>query len=121
VGLLGRFRLGGMVLGLLLCAALWIWRNTASFPPPAPAASLEHLAGRTSHSGLLTLLRRHIRPADLPSVCWKEWIATNRVRPDVAASASEILRTKADPVAQMAALSQLLPSPARGTPAKGLP
>jgi hypothetical protein len=119
VGLVRRFRLGGMAFGLLLCAALWIWRSTASFPPPAPAAGVEHLAGRTSHSGLLTLLHRHIRTADLPSVCWQQWLATNRVRPDVAARASEILRTKADPVGQLAALSQL--PPARSAPAKGLP
>ena len=29
--------------------------------------------------GLLTLLRRHIRPADLPAVCWREWVSSNRV------------------------------------------
>jgi hypothetical protein len=109
VGLARRFHLGGAALGLLLCAALWIWRNTAAFPPPAPAAAVEHLAGRTSHSGLLTLLRRHIRPADLPSVCWQEWLAANRVRPEVAAQASRILQTPADPVGQVAALSHLPP------------
>jgi hypothetical protein len=108
VGLARRFHLGGVAIGLLVCAALWIWRNTAAFPPPAPAAAVEHLAGRTSHAGLLTLLRRHIRPADLAAVCWQEWLSTNRVRPDVAAQAAGILGGKADPVGQVAGVARLL-------------
>jgi hypothetical protein len=112
VGLARRFHLGGAAFGLFFCAALWIWRNTASFPPPAPVAAVENLEGRTSHSGLLNLLRRHIRPADLPSVCWQEWLAANRVRPDVAAQAAQILSSRADPVKQVSGVG-LLASPTR--------
>ena len=60
------------------CAALFIWKNAAGFPPPADAPRAETLAGRTSLSGLFTLLRRHIKPADLAATCWREWLAGNR-------------------------------------------
>ncbi|MEI9970969.1 MAG: hypothetical protein WDO73_02350 [Ignavibacteriota bacterium] len=77
VGLARRYRLTGMAFGLALCAALFIWKNSASFPPPAAAVHREALAGRTSLSGLYTLLRRHIKPADLAATCWNEWLVGN--------------------------------------------
>jgi hypothetical protein len=113
VGLVRRFRLGGMTLGLLCCAALWIWRNASAFPPPAPAAAMERLAGRTSHAGLLNLLSRHIRPADLPAVCWQKWLGANRVSSDAAAGASEILRRNSDPLSAMRQLWDR-PAPHKG-------
>ncbi|HEY2017837.1 MAG TPA: DUF4350 domain-containing protein [Bryobacteraceae bacterium] len=84
VGLVRRFRLTGMALGLALCAALFIWRSASAFPPPAAAADPVRFTGRTSHAGLLTLLRRHIPPGDLLSACWQEWLAVNQrvVAPD---------------------------------------
>ena len=39
VGLARRFRLTGMTLGLALCMALFIWRNTSAFPPPGDLPS----------------------------------------------------------------------------------
>jgi hypothetical protein len=97
VGLARRFRLTGMAAGLALCAALFIWKNASGFPPPAPAAPSENLAGRTSLSGLFTLLRRHIKPADLAAACWNEWLAGNRasVTPERIARAQAILRDRA--------------------------
>jgi len=94
VGLARRFRLTGMALGLALCAALFIWKNAAGFPPLADAPRSETLAGRTSISGLFTLLRRHIKPADLAATCWNEWLAGNRreLTPDRRARAEAILR-----------------------------
>jgi hypothetical protein len=77
VGLARRFRLGGMAIGLALCAALFIWKNGASFPPPAEAPRRATLTGRTSISGLHTLLRRYVKPADLTATCWNEWLASN--------------------------------------------
>jgi hypothetical protein len=92
VGLVRRFRLTGIALALALCAALWIWKNVAVFPPPA-ALPPHHLAGRTSLSGLLTLLRRHIPANQLASVCWREWLTAHRqdVAPARTAQAEEIL------------------------------
>ena len=82
VGLARRFRLMGMAIGLAICAALFIWKNSASFPPLGPEGTpsprSEKLAGRTSISGLVTLLRRHIKPAGLAAACWNEWLTANR-------------------------------------------
>lgn len=96
VGLARRFRLTGMAVGLALCAALFIWKNAASFPPPAAAPPRETLSGRTSISGLYTLLHRHIEPADLAAACWNEWLAGNRrdLTPERLARAEGILRDR---------------------------
>jgi hypothetical protein len=100
VGLVRRFRLTGMALGFAICAALFIWRNVTAFPPPEPATKKTGAAGRTSRSGLLTLLRRHIPASELATVCWNEWLATNRrgVSAENTARAQEIARREADPV-----------------------
>lgn len=77
VDLARRFRLGGLMLGLALMAALFLWKNAAGFPPPAKIKADGMLAGRTSQAGLLTLLRRHVPPRDLAAACWQEWLSGN--------------------------------------------
>jgi hypothetical protein len=96
VGLARHFRLTGMALGLALCTALYIWKNAASFPPPAEAAQRDTLSGRTSISGLHTLLRRYIKPGDLAATCWNEWLVSNRreLSPERRARAEAILRDR---------------------------
>ena len=96
VGLARHFRLTGMALGLALCAALFIWKNAAGFPPAADAPRSATLSGRTSISGLYTLLRRHIKPADLAATCWNEWLTGNRreLSADRQARAEAILRDR---------------------------
>jgi hypothetical protein len=96
VGLARRFRLTGMALGLAVCAALFIWKNATSFPPPADVPRRETLSGRTSLSGLYTLLHRHIKPAGLAAACWNEWLAGNRrdLSPERQARAEAILRDR---------------------------
>lgn len=78
VGMARQFRLMGVAFGLGLCAALFIWKNAASFPPPAPPRAAERFSGRTAQAGLLTLLKRHIPPAELAAVCWRTWLGANR-------------------------------------------
>ncbi len=78
VALARRFHFTGMALGLALCAALLLWRNGATFPPPGAVAAGENFAGRTSHAGLITLLRRNIPRERLAAVCWEQWQAGNR-------------------------------------------
>ena len=97
VGLARRFRLSGMAFGLAICAVLFLWKNASGFPPPTAAQRAERLAGRTSLSGLLTLLRRHIPPAELAATCWREWLAANRrqVPAERARRAESILQDQA--------------------------
>jgi len=111
VGLARHFRLSGMAFGLALCAALFIWKNAAGFPPPAAAARRETLSGRTSISGLYTLLRRHIKPAELAATCWNEWLAGNGrdVSPERRARAERILREHGrDPLAAVREIQTVL-------------
>ena len=100
VGLMRRFRLTGMALGFAICVALFVWRNVTAFPPPDPVLQRSGASGRTSRSGLLTLLRRHVPASELATVCWNEWLATNRrsVSAEAAAQAREIARRETDPV-----------------------
>jgi hypothetical protein len=93
-----RFRLTGLMLGLALVAALFLWRNAAGFPPPLAVRGVERLAGRTSQAGLLTLLRRHVPPRELAAACWQEWLNGNRGQVSRARVelAAEIARNGAD-------------------------
>jgi hypothetical protein len=93
-----RFRLTGLMAGMALVAALFLWRNAAGFPPQAPATMETRLSGRTSQAGLLTLLRRHVPPRELPAACWQEWLNGNRGQVSAARMerAAEIARTGAD-------------------------
>ncbi len=77
-GLIRRFGLTGLALGLAIVAALVLWKNTAAFPPRSEVAAARHYTGRTSFEGLLALLQRHVRPKDLVRTCWEEFIKSNR-------------------------------------------
>lgn len=109
VGMARQFRLIGLAVGLGLCAALFIWRNASGFPPPAPSRAADRFAGRTSHAGLLTLLKRHIPPGELAAVCWREWLSTNQrqVTPEMKQRADAILAGAAGPLEATRALESL--------------
>jgi hypothetical protein len=77
VGLARRFRMMGLAVGLAIVAALFIWRNASSFPVEQASKPVA-LAGRTSASGLLTLLRKNLAPRELTAACWQEWLAGSR-------------------------------------------
>ncbi len=75
--LIRKYRLHGLVAGLILLAALFVWKNTASFvPAPDAGPRKDHgdlVVGRDSAAGFVNLLRRSIAPADLIAVCFNEW------------------------------------------------
>jgi hypothetical protein len=97
VGLARRFHMMGMAAGLAICAALFIWRNSSSFVQQA-SRPVAQLSGRTSASGLLTLLRKNIPPREVTAACWHEWLAGSRreFSPGRIARAETIARTMAD-------------------------
>lgn len=100
VSLARKMRLSGLAMGLAICAALWIWRASSTFPPPRAAVRSDHLAGRTSQAGLLTMLRRNIAPRELTGVCWNQWLAFNRnkIPPERAQRAAAVARESRTPV-----------------------
>jgi len=73
--LIRKYRLHGCAAGLLLLAALFIWKNSMSFVP-THAATGEHgvVSGKTTAAGFVNLLRRNIRARDLLFVCHAEWM-----------------------------------------------
>jgi len=97
VGLARRFHLMGMAAGIAIVAALFIWRNSSSFPVRQASLPVV-LAGRTSASGLLTLLRKNIPQRDLTAACWQEWLAGNRreFSPERVARAEALSKTLSD-------------------------
>lgn len=110
VGLARRFRLTGMAIGFAICAALFIWRNAAAFPPPEAMREANEISGRGSRSGLLTLLRRHVPASDLARVSWNEWLSTGRRRttPQNIARAEVALRDSADPVIVLSRIQSIV-------------
>jgi hypothetical protein len=72
--LVRKYRLHGLVAGLLLLAALFIWKNSSRFAPgPAEEKLEDFVAGKNSATGFVNLLRRHIAGRDVLDVCVAEW------------------------------------------------
>jgi hypothetical protein len=98
VGLARRFRMMGLAAGLGIVAALFIWRNSSSFPVRQASRPVSSHTGRTSASGLLTLLRKNLAPRELTAACWQEWLAGRRreFSPERVERAEAIARSLAD-------------------------
>ena len=72
--LIRKYGLSGLVAGLLLLVALFIWKNSASFLPPMPAELAPNtVAGKDAAAGFINLLRRNIPTANLLRICFVEW------------------------------------------------
>lgn len=66
-------------LGLLLVAALFIWKNASHFVPPRDEEGGDHegvLVDRDETSGLISLLRRSLPDKDIVTICYGEWYRT---------------------------------------------
>jgi hypothetical protein len=68
-----RYRLQGLVLGLVLVSLLFIWKSAAGFPPPNTLRPTQPVMGEDSGAAFLNLLRRNIRRDDILSTCVEEW------------------------------------------------
>ena len=72
--LIRKYRLHGLIAGLLVVVGLFVWKSAASFLPRDRASGEgEIIAGRDAYSGFTNLLRRGVRPRDLLAVCLAEW------------------------------------------------
>jgi hypothetical protein len=81
-GLARRYRLQGLLAGLLMLTALFLWNRSLAFPPiqeTEETGKAGLMAGNDTRSTLVSLLSRHIPAEDLLKICIAEW---NRVRPD---------------------------------------
>ncbi len=75
--LMRKYRLHWLGAGLLLLAALFIWKNSTSFlPAEAAEQGRDDITGKEASAGFVNLLRRNIPPRDLLRVCFDEWTRT---------------------------------------------
>jgi len=117
VSLVRKYRLHGLVGGLVLLALLFVWKNAVRFIPAHASASAESdvIAGKESGEGFVNLLRRAIRPSAVFDVCVEEWRKAFAHKPRELARVAEIQAQLAarpsrerNPVAAYAAISRAL-------------
>lgn len=87
-----KYRLHGVIAGLVLLAILFVWKNMVRFIPAHPAQVAEGnvVEGKESSEGFVNLLRRSIRPSAIFGVCFAEWRKTFTGRPRDLAQAEEL-------------------------------
>jgi len=72
--LIRKYHLDGLVLGLLLLAGLFIWKNSASFVSPyTEELKTGFVEGKDSAAGFVNLLRRNITANQIVNLCFAEW------------------------------------------------
>ena len=73
--LMRRYRLGGLIAGLVVLALLAVWKNATRLLPAAETerANDEIIAGKESFAGFVNLLRRNVAPSELLAICVEEW------------------------------------------------
>lgn len=72
-----KYRLHGLLIGLLLLAGLFVWKNATHFVPPCASdtspGQQELLTGKDSAAGFVNLLRRNLPSRELLAICLAEW------------------------------------------------
>lgn len=102
--LMRKYRLHGLMAGLLLLAGLFIWKNSTSLAPPhADERREDFIAGKDATSGFVNLLRRNIPSREVFAACFAEW--KKSVGPSGAVS-----RARLDQAETMFHLEQSLPA-----------
>ena len=72
--LIRKYHLDGLVLGLVLLAGLFIWKNAVSFVPAHPEEGRAgFVEGKDSGTGFVNLLRRNITATQIVNLCFSEW------------------------------------------------
>lgn len=77
VGLVRKYRLQWLFMGIILLALLFVWKKSVDFvPPPDDERSTggnDFTSERDFTAGLVSLLRREIPARDILTVCVEEW------------------------------------------------
>lgn len=98
-----KYRLHGVVAGILLIALLFVWKNAVRFIPAyaEDTGDGDVVIGKESSAGFVNLLRRTIKPAEILPVCLAEWRKSAGRRPAEQARIEELLaEEKARPAKQ---------------------
>jgi hypothetical protein len=77
-GLARRYRLEGLILGLILTSALFVWKSSAGFPPPAAVNPASSVRGEDANAAFLNLLRRNVKTEDILATCVEAWRKLNK-------------------------------------------
>jgi hypothetical protein len=73
--LVREYRLDGLFFGLVLLAALWVWKNSFPFVPAYTEATADPgaIQGKTAREGVVHLLEQNLPVDQLPAICLREW------------------------------------------------
>ena len=108
-----RYRLHGVVAGLLLLTGLFLWKSGARFlPAVSDEDRLDSVSGKDAASGLVKLLKRSVPTGELGSVCLAEWKKSPQLvercgKPRLA-RIEKTAKEQKDPVALYRAVHQIL-------------
>ncbi len=77
-----RFRLHGLLFGIIILVVLYVWKNFSFFIPNAqsPEASKNITLGKDTSSGFIQLLKKTIHKNNISEICKNEWLKTDSVR-----------------------------------------
>ncbi|MBF0529249.1 MAG: hypothetical protein HQK55_08265, partial [Deltaproteobacteria bacterium] len=118
-GLARKYRLHGLLLGLLVLAGLFIWKNSSSLLPAVEDDQGESttlvISFRDYTAGMISLLRRGLPKAQILMVCWREWKsspAAPKQEDDRSLSSAETIvngpKARTDPVQAYLEIQQIL-------------
>jgi hypothetical protein len=112
-----KYRLHGVIAGLVLLAVFFVWKNVLRFIPAyeTPLAGSEVVAGKEAGEGFINLLRRAIRPSAVFDTCVAEWRKAFAQKPRELVKVEEIIAQEQarplrqrDPIAAYRAISRAL-------------
>jgi hypothetical protein len=131
--LMRKYRLQGLIIGLVSLAGLFIWKNSTSLAPPfVDEKASSEVMGKDAGAGLVSLLRRNIAPKELLRVCFEQWTRSllqsgyhsiNRVDQAQAVLETENARAKVDrdPVRAYNEICRVLKGHQKPTPRQEAP
>ena len=82
IELVKRYKLHGFFFGLIILAALYIWKNFSFFIPNEQSSKERKniTLGKDTSSGFVQLLEKSISEEDISKICKNEWLKTDSVR-----------------------------------------